>query len=167
MAEALFRTGDLHFLYDAAVLPDEGQQAHRRLAAKLLQAGEGEGKGETEVRVGHRVTRDGYQLRVGGRIDLLQYLDPQRHDGARLRVCEFKSTRSDAARLHAHWASVHWAQAGLYAAMLMHAEDAAALASADAGVDADADAAPPAGGSFDGVELALHYVSNCELWLLL
>ena len=133
MAEALFRSGDLHFLYDAAVLPDEGQQAHRRLAARL--------GGEQEVRVEHRVVQADIQLRVGGRIDLLQALDPAQHDGARVRVCEFKSTRSDAARLHAHWASVHWAQVGLYAAMLVEAGQLV-----------------EAGEASDVIELALHYV---------
>ncbi len=154
LAELLHRTGDLHFLYDAAVLPDEGQQAHRRLAERL--------GGEAEVRVAHRVTCDGYTLRLAGRIDLLQRVAaPTRSraadvaaSGTGLRVCEFKSTRSDIARLHEHWASVHWAQVGLYAAMLLAAGRGSGSVEGGSAVH-DATSTAQVTGE---VELALHYV---------
>ena len=107
MAECLFRTGDLHFMYDAAVLPGEGLAAHQSLASQL--------GGAPEVRVSYRFEHAGYSLQLSGRIDLLQISETSP------TLYEFKSTRSDLERLHAHWAGVHWGQLQLYAAMLLAA----------------------------------------------
>lgn len=103
LAETLYRRGDLHFAYDAAVLPSEGIAAHRELAQHTAA--------DAEVTVRARFVCGDDSLDVRGRIDAVELTQRT------LVVHEFKATRSEVERVHAHWREVHFGQAALYAAL--------------------------------------------------
>ena len=104
LAAFVHRRGDLHYRYDRATTAVEGIGAQRR-----AQRGRPDGY-RREVPVEATVHRHGVALTVRGRIDGF--------DGDAGLVEEFKTTRSDVERLHAHLGHVHMAQLKLYAALV-------------------------------------------------
>ncbi len=113
LAERIWRRGDLHYLYDQATAAIEGQRSQQR-----AQAGAADGyQVERRVQYVHQprsalARAFNLSLVVSGRID---GCDLQRRPWL---LEEFKTTRQDPAALHAHLASVHWAQLRCYAGML-------------------------------------------------
>lgn len=107
LAEFVHRRGDLHARLDARTRPEEGVAAQR-----ALQRGR-PATYQRERAVALTVTPAGEPVRLGGRIDGCDV------SGDELLVEEFKTTRADPERAHAHGASVHWAQARLYAGLLV------------------------------------------------
>ncbi len=105
LAEFVHRRGDLHARLDGRARAEEGIQAQRK-----LQRGRGPGY-ERERRV--TLERD-----VGGRPHLIS----GRVDGVDLAgrvIEEYKTTRADPDLAHQMLGSAHWAQARLYAGMLV------------------------------------------------
>ena len=100
LAEFAHRRGHIHYRYQSATLAQEGisrQAAWQRGRAASYQRE-------------RRVAASFGDLEVAGRID--------GYDPDAGLVEEVKTTRADAARLHAHMGDVHLAQVRLYAAML-------------------------------------------------
>ncbi len=104
LAAFVHRRGDLHYRYDRATTAVEGIGAQRR-----AQRGRPDSyRREAPVEV--TLARHGVVLTVRGRID---GFDPE----AGL-IEEFKTTRSDIERLHAHLGHLHMAQLRLYAGLV-------------------------------------------------
>lgn len=108
LAEFVHRRGDLHARLDGRTRSDEGIQAQRK-----LQTGRGEGY-QRERPVALETELAGCAVSIGGRID-----GCLEGDGSIL-IEEIKTTRADPEHAHRHHASVHWAQAQLYAGLLAH-----------------------------------------------
>ncbi|MYI82277.1 MAG: ATP-dependent DNA helicase, partial [Chloroflexi bacterium] len=104
LAAFVHRRGDLHYRYDRATTAVEGIGAQRR-----AQRGRPDSY-RREVAVEATLERHGVALTVRGRID---GFDPE----AGL-IEEFKTTRSDVERLHAHLGHLHLAQLRLYAGLV-------------------------------------------------
>ncbi len=104
LAAFVHRRGDLHYRYDRATTAVEGISAQRR-----AQRGRPDSY-RREVAVETTLERHGVALTVRGRID---GFDPE----AGL-IEEFKTTRSDVERLHAHLGHLHLAQLRLYAGLV-------------------------------------------------
>ena len=104
LAAFVHRRGDLHYRYDRATTAVEGIGAQRR-----AQRGRPDSY-RREVGVEATLERHGVALTVRGRID---GFDPE----AGL-IEEFKTTRSDVERLHAHLGHLHVAQLRLYAGLV-------------------------------------------------
>ena len=104
LAAFVHRRGDLHYRYDRATTAVEGIGAQRR-----AQRGRPDSY-RREAPVEATLARHGVALTVRGRID---GFDPE----AGL-VEEFKTTRSDIERLHAHLGHLHMAQLRLYAGLV-------------------------------------------------
>ncbi|MYE82921.1 MAG: ATP-dependent DNA helicase [Gammaproteobacteria bacterium] len=104
LAAFVHRRGDLHYRYDRATTAVEGIGAQRR-----AQRGRPDSH-RREVAVEATLERHGVALTVRGRID---GFDPE----AGL-IEEFKTTRSDVDRLHAHLGHLHLAQLRLYAGLV-------------------------------------------------
>ncbi|MFU8816533.1 MAG: ATP-dependent DNA helicase [Pseudomonadales bacterium] len=111
LAEFVHRRGDLHARLDGRTRADEGIQAQRK-----LQQGRGDAY-QRERAVKLETTLAGVPVTVSGRIDGCEL------DGAVIVVEEFKTTRADPQLAHAHAAAVHWAQALLYAGLLVRELD--------------------------------------------
>ena len=114
LAEMIWRRGDIHTRYDVNTRPEEGTAVQRQLQSD---------RGQTyrrEVAVSHRWESAAHTFVLSGRVDGCDL------DGAVPLVEEFKTTRIDAAGLHACAGTVHMAQVKLYAGMLA-AEHAAPL----------------------------------------
>ncbi len=104
LAAFVHRRGDLHYRYDRATTAVEGIGAQRR-----AQRGRPDSY-RREAPVEATLARHGVALTVRGRID---GFDPE----AGL-IEEFKTTRSDIERLHAHVGHLHMAQLRLYAGLV-------------------------------------------------
>ena len=104
LAAFVHRRGDLHYRYDRATTAVEGIGAQRRAQRGRPESYRREAPAEATL------TRHGVALTVRGRID---GFDPE----AGL-IEEFKTTRSDIERLHAHLGHVHLAQLRLYAGLV-------------------------------------------------
>ena len=104
LAAFVHRRGDLHYRYDRATTAVEGIGAQRR-----AQRGRPDSY-RREAPVEATLARHGVALTVRGRID---GFDPE----AGL-IEEFKTTRSDIERLHAHLGHLHLAQLRLYAGLV-------------------------------------------------
>lgn len=100
LAAFVHRRGDIHYRYESATLAEEGIARQRQ-----WQRGRGAGY-RSEVAV--RAEAEG--IEVGGRID--------GWDTAEGALEEVKTTRADAAELHAHIGEVNLAQLRLYGGML-------------------------------------------------
>lgn len=111
LAEFIHRRGDLHARLDGRTRADEGIQAQRK-----LQQGRAAGY-QRERAVKLETTMAGVAVTVSGRIDGCEL------DGDEMLVEEFKTTRAEAHLAHAHAAAVHWAQALLYAGLLVRELD--------------------------------------------
>ncbi len=107
LAELVHRRGDLHAGLDGRTRAEEGIAAQRK-----LQRGR-PGSYLRERPVSHSTVLAGVQVSLTGRIDGCDLEGPQ------LLVEEFKTTRAELERAHAHHASTHWAQARLYAGLLV------------------------------------------------
>ena len=101
---AFVHRGDLHYRYDRATTAVEGIDAQRR-----AQRDRPEGY-RREVSVEATLHGHGVALTVRGRIDGI--------DAEAGLVEEFKTTRTDMERLHAHLGHLHMAQLKLYAALV-------------------------------------------------
>ena len=104
LAAFVHRRGDLHYRYDRATTAVEGIGAQRR-----AQRGRPDSY-RREAPVEAILARHGVAVTVRGRID---GFDPE----AGL-IEEFKTTRSDIERLHAHLGHLHMAQLRLYAGLV-------------------------------------------------
>lgn len=104
LAAFVHRRGDLHYRYDRAATAVEGIGAQRRAQRGRPDSYRREAAVETVLE------RRGVALTVRGRID---GFDPE----AGL-IEEFKTTRSDVERLHAHLGHLHLAQLRLYAGLV-------------------------------------------------
>ena len=104
LAAFVHRRGDLHYRYDRATTAVEGIGAQRR-----AQRGRPEGY-RREAPVEATLHGHGVALTVRGRIDGI--------DADAGVIEEFKTTRSDIGRLHAHLGHLHMAQLNLYAALV-------------------------------------------------
>ena len=104
LAAFVHRRGDLHYRYDRATTAVEGIGAQRRAQRGRPETYRREAPAEATL------TRHGVALTVRGRID---GFDPE----AGL-IEEFKTTRSDIERLHAHLGHLHLAQLRLYAGLV-------------------------------------------------
>ncbi len=104
LAELTCRDGDIHFRYDEATQSREGIDVQKRLQRHR------DASYQREVPVAC-IWRDGdVELELGGRADGCDITEGV--------VEEFKTTRTDPARLFAHAGSVHRGQLRLYAALL-------------------------------------------------
>ncbi len=106
LAEFVHRRGDLHARLDGRARAEEGILVQRTLQ-RDREAGY-----QRERAVSLEAALAGEPATIGGRIDGCNL------DGDAVLVEEFKTTRADAHLAHEHHASVHWAQARLYAALL-------------------------------------------------
>ncbi|MDZ7669295.1 MAG: helicase C-terminal domain-containing protein [Gammaproteobacteria bacterium] len=106
LAEFVHRRGDLHARLDGRTRADEGIALQR-----LLQTGRPDSY-ERERAVGLETELAGMPVTVAGRIDGCDAA------GDVILIEEFKTTRADPEAAHRHHASVHWAQAQLYAGLL-------------------------------------------------
>lgn len=106
LAEFVHRRGDLHARLDARTRAGEGIDAQRRAQARRPDGY------QRERAVAVTLDLAGMRVRLAGRIDGCDLSQPA------VLVEEFKTTRADPERAHAHAASVHWAQARLYGALL-------------------------------------------------
>jgi DNA excision repair protein ERCC-2 len=106
LAEFVHRRGDLHARLDGRTRADEGIAAQRRAQRDRADGYEQ----ERSVRLDLELA--GEPATLSGRIDGCDAT------GVPVLIEEFKTTRADAAAAHAHHASVHWAQASLYAGLL-------------------------------------------------
>jgi DNA excision repair protein ERCC-2 len=104
LAEFVHRRGDLHARLDGRTRATEGIKVQRTLQRDKPESYQCERSVSMEREIA------GSACTIGGRID---GCDP----GARL-IEEYKTTRADVDRAHAHHASAHWAQAQLYGALL-------------------------------------------------
>lgn len=117
----LHRLGDLYPGLDGKTQPEEGIVTQQKLQqVKLKDKG---ARYQAEVNVGAQVFYAGLTFEVQGRIDGLEFVDPDDAAGT-LVVEEYKTTRADPAQAHAALNSEHWAQARVYAALLALAESA-------------------------------------------
>ncbi|MDE0350341.1 MAG: hypothetical protein OXM56_11625, partial [Gammaproteobacteria bacterium] len=104
LAAFVHRRGDLHYRYDRATTAVEGIGAQRR-----AQRGRPDSY-RREVGVESLLVRHGVAVTVRGRIDGF--------DAEAGLIEEFKTTRSDVERLHAHLGHLHLAQLRLYAGLV-------------------------------------------------
>ncbi|MEM7217615.1 MAG: ATP-dependent DNA helicase [Pseudomonadota bacterium] len=104
LAERVHRTGDIHVRFERTTTAAEGIQAQREAQAE---------RGATyarEAAVEHRFHVAGREVVLRGRADGF--------DPAEGLVEEFKATRNDVDRVHAHLGKLHFAQLLLYGALL-------------------------------------------------
>jgi DNA excision repair protein ERCC-2 len=106
LAEFVHRRGDIHARLDGRTRAEEGIQTQR-----TLQRGRGDGY-ERERLVKLETVLAGLAVTIAGRIDGCDLTD------ATIVVEEFKTTRADPELSHAHYETVHWAQAELYGGLL-------------------------------------------------
>ena len=104
LAEWIHRRGDIHVRYERVTSAAEGLAAQRR----AQQGRAGSYQAETPVSVEFSAADRAFRLQ--GRIDGC--------DTDAGLVEEYKATRADPERVHAHLGSVHWAQLALYGALL-------------------------------------------------
>jgi DNA excision repair protein ERCC-2 len=108
LAQFVHRRGDIHFRYDRYVAPADGVRGQR--AVQRRRGGE---RYRREVTLS--VTLDGEPpITLSGRADGVD------ESGDIPVIEEIKSTRTSLEALHAHAASVHWAQGMLYAHLYAH-----------------------------------------------
>ena len=109
LAAFVHRRGDIHYRYNGSATAVEGIGAQRRAQP------EREGY-RREVPVTATVADHGIALSIRGRIDGVD-------DNAGV-IEEYKTTRSEVSRLHAHVGHLHMAQLRLYAALMNQGEEA-------------------------------------------
>lgn len=107
LASFVHRSGDIHYVYDRTTKATEGIAAQKRYQKRQDPAW------QREVAVSQTVQFGTLNLTVRGRADGYNQDDSV--------VEEFKTTRTDVARLHQHIGELHFAQLMLYAAMLARA----------------------------------------------
>jgi DNA excision repair protein ERCC-2 len=115
LAQFLHRRGDLHPGPEAMTRGEDGIRVQRELQRRLYgSCTRADGTGyQCERAVSLVVPLAGREFTIGGRIDGCDL-------GARpLLLEEFKTTRADPARAHAQHGSEHWAQARIYAGLLL------------------------------------------------
>ena len=111
LVECVWRSGDIHYRYDAPTDAEEGIAVQRR----LQQSRSPSYRREHRVAVTWRRGRC-EPLDVSGRIDGLEIGNDE------VLLEEFKTTREPPERLHRHAGDLHFAQLRLYAAMLSSSE---------------------------------------------
>jgi DNA excision repair protein ERCC-2 len=114
LAQFLHRRGDLHPGPEALTRGEDGIRVQRELQRRLYGTARTDGTGyQCERTVALTLTMAGRELTIGGRIDGCDL------GASPLLLEEFKTTRADPARAHAQHGSEHWAQARLYAGLLL------------------------------------------------
>lgn len=112
LAEAVHRKGGLAVPLYGGISGSEGTAAHRRFA-EMLSERDLPDSPVIEARLSGHFSDDDYSLSVGGRADAYYRAE----DG--LHVIEVKSFRGDPSRLPPQGDSTHWAQAYLYAHLIL------------------------------------------------
>ena len=110
LAAFFHRRGDLHGSSEGRTRGEEGIRVQKTLQRAALDAGTGyerERPVELRLAVGRR------EIVVGGRIDGIDT------SVMPIVIEEFKTTRADPHRAHAQSGDEHWAQARLYAGLLL------------------------------------------------
>ncbi len=108
LAGLLYRSGDIHFQYDSATLPQEGRRAQRQVQKLMLV----NPAYRSEVSLKYSWQNSGLGIHMQGRADGVLM------GSGKYQVEEYKTTRTNVEALHAHNGEMHIAQLKLYAAIL-------------------------------------------------